>query len=97
MHNNSITQEVLTLWIQDTARQQVERVLDFVDDNGVASIGASVEPGAHVVVLGKDVYEFAFAFVSPLRSENDCKFGLCSVNTSGTEVPLENLGKHNLN
>ena len=54
----------------------MESILDAISDDSMTSVGAAVEPGADVVVFGKDVDQLAFAFISPLRAKNDSKLGV---------------------
>jgi hypothetical protein len=36
----------------------------------VSRIGAAVEPHDEVVLVGEDVYDFAFGFVAPLQPDD---------------------------
>ena len=74
--NDAIAEKVVACWVQNTARKQVEGVLVTVSNDGVASVSATIESSANVVVLGKDVDEFAFALVTPLGAENHAELGL---------------------
>jgi len=54
----------------------MERVLDAIGDDSVTSVGTTVEARADVVVLREDVYQLAFAFIAPLRAEDDSEVGV---------------------
>ena len=54
----------------------MERVLDAISDDSVTSVGAAIEARADVVVLREDVYQLAFAFIAPLRAEDDSEVGV---------------------
>jgi hypothetical protein len=43
-----------------------------VGDDGVAGVGAALIADDDLVVLGEDVNEFAFGFVTPLQTDNAC-------------------------
>lgn len=49
----------------------MECILDTFGDDSVTSVGSTIETSANVIVLGKDVDQFAFTFVTPLGAEND--------------------------
>lgn len=76
VHDDTVSEKVMAVLVHDTAREQVEGVLDFVDHDGVAGVGATVESGTQVVVLGEDVHEFTLTFVTPLGSEDGSEPGL---------------------
>jgi hypothetical protein len=61
----------------------VESILLTICDNSMASVGAAVEAGAKVEVLGKDVDKLAFALIAPLGTKDDSEFGLESVDALG--------------
>lgn len=54
----------------------MESILDAISDDSMASVGATIESSAEVIVLGQDVDKLALAFVAPLRAKNDGKFGV---------------------
>ncbi len=56
---------------QDSARNQLQNELLFPDKNRVAGVMATLIARHDVEALGKQVDYFAFAFVAPLRAEND--------------------------
>ena len=45
----------------------------------VASICSSIESSTDIVILSKDVYKLALAFITPLAAENDCELGVESI------------------
>ena len=49
----------------------MECILDAIGDDSVASVGATVEPSADVVVLREDIHKLSLAFIAPLRAEDD--------------------------
>ena len=73
MHHHSIAKDVLASLVKHATRQEMEGVLHFFHHNCMASVGAAIKSGAHVVILGKDVNELSFALVSPLRAQNDAE------------------------
>lgn len=46
-------------------------LLSLSDDDGVSSVVSSSASSTDVSLVGEDVYEFPFALVSPLGTEND--------------------------
>ena len=56
---------------QDSAGNQLQNKLLFPDKNRVAGVMAALITRHDVEALGKQVDHFAFAFVAPLRAEND--------------------------
>ena len=52
VHDHTIAEQVLALRVQDTAREQVECVLDSISDHCVACVGATIEASAHIVLCG---------------------------------------------
>lgn len=53
------------------ARDELENVFFFADNDGVAGVVASGDANDVVERAGQVVYDFAFAFVSPLRAHHD--------------------------
>jgi hypothetical protein len=68
VNNYSVADEVFQSRAEDARGHRVEYKLLSVKDEGVPSIGAALETGDDIVLGGKDVYNFSFAFVSPLET-----------------------------
>lgn len=85
--NASIAEDVHAAWVHDSAGKQVESVLHTIHDDRVPSVGTTVEASTHIEVLSKDIDELAFAFITPLSSQNDSETGLESSGTQGTLSP----------
>ena len=45
-----------------------------LSNDSVTGISSTVEPSAHIEILGKDVDELSLTFVTPLRAEDDAEF-----------------------
>ena len=71
--NNAVAEDVLASRVQNAARKKMESVLDAISDDGVPRVGSTVESSTNVVILRQDIYQFALAFVAPLRSKDDAK------------------------
>ncbi len=71
VNDDAISEDILAAWVENSAWKQVECILDTIGDDGVASVGSTIEASANVIVLGKDVDQFAFTFVTPLGAEDD--------------------------
>ena len=56
---------------QNAARDQLEHELLLPDEDGVAGVVPALIARHDVEALGKQIDHFAFAFVAPLRAEND--------------------------
>ena len=69
--DNAVAKDILTARVQDATWEKMESVLDSISDDCVSSVGSTVETSANVVVLRKDIYKFALAFIAPLRSKYD--------------------------
>lgn len=49
----------------------MESIFMSISNNGVASVGTSVEASAQVEIFSQNVDKFAFAFITPLGAQND--------------------------
>ena len=78
-----VAQEVGRVRVDEAAGQQVERVLLAVDDHGVPRVGAAVEAGHDVVILGKDISELALALIAPLPAEDGAHLGVAAAHVAG--------------
>ena len=58
-------------WIEDARGDQRESEFLIAYDDGVSGVVATLEPNHVVGVLGEEVNDTAFAFVTPLGAEND--------------------------
>jgi hypothetical protein len=56
---------------QNSAGNQFQNELLFPDENRVAGVMATLIARHDVEALGKQIDHFSFAFVAPLRAEND--------------------------
>src|SRR5690348_9428884 len=59
---------------QNAAGDELQDVLVFSDDDGVAGIMASGNTNDVVERAGEIIHNFAFAFVTPLRADHDDRF-----------------------
>ena len=73
MNNNTISEHVHTLRIEDTAWKEMESILLAIGYDGVAGVGSAIESCADLVVLGEDVDKLALTLIAPLGSEDDCE------------------------
>jgi hypothetical protein len=55
--------------IEDAGRDEVERVPLALDDDRVPGVIAALVPNDHIHVLGEEIGDLAFSFVSPLRAD----------------------------
>lgn len=76
MNDNTVSKHVLATRIQESARKEMECILDFINNDGVTSVRSSIETSADVIVLCKDVYKLPFSLVTPLRPENNSKLAV---------------------
>jgi len=67
----------------------MEGIFDSISDNSVACIGTTIEPSREVIPVGEDWNEFPFSLVSPLRAQDNCKFGVETVEAA--------LDRHKIN
>ena len=70
VHDDTITENIHGVLINQTTWQQVEGVLFAIGHHGVPSIGTTIESANDVVVLGQHVGQFPLAFVTPLTTKN---------------------------
>ena len=61
----------------------MECILVSISHNCVTCVGATIESGAHIIVLGKDVNKLPFAFVTPLGAQNDTESGVQTISAPG--------------
>jgi hypothetical protein len=73
MTYNTVSKQVDTFWIEDSAWKQMEGILCTVDDDGVTSIRSTIESSTDIEVLGEDINKLALSFVTPLGTKNDSK------------------------
>ena len=69
--DHAIANNSLNSGTQDPARDQLEDELLILDENGVARVVPALVTGNGLEFLGQQVNDFPFAFVTPLRSEDD--------------------------
>lgn len=71
MDDDTISKKVYAFGVQDTAREEMERVFYTISNDGVAGIGSTVESCANIVVCREDIDKLAFTLITPLGSQND--------------------------
>mmetsp|Transcript_54343 Transcript_54343/g.87793 ORF Transcript_54343/g.87793 Transcript_54343/m.87793 type:complete len:249 (-) Transcript_54343:49-795(-) len=71
--HDTVADEILTLFVDDAAGQEVEGILLPFNYQRVPCIGSAIEASAQLSILGQDVHELAFALVAPLRAQHDAK------------------------
>ena len=69
IHDNSIPENVDAGIVENAAREKVESELNPSCFDSVTRIGSTIESSTNAVILGKNINELAFAFVSPLRTQ----------------------------
>src|SRR5205814_5458116 len=62
------------LWPQNAARDELQDVLIFANDDSVAGVVAACNPDDVVKRPGKIIDNFAFALVTPLRADHHHRF-----------------------
>jgi hypothetical protein len=73
VEDDSIAEQVKTLFIDDAAGQLVEGILLVAMFDSMTGIAAAIEPGTEGHVRAQVVHEFALALVAPLRPQH----GVC--------------------
>ena len=73
MNDDTVSEHVHTLRIEDAAWKEMESILLAIGYDGVAGVGSAIESCADLVVLGEDVDKLALTLIAPLGSENDCE------------------------
>jgi hypothetical protein len=68
VEDDAVTNDVDDVRVENAAGHLVQDVLDAVEIQGVAGIGAALEAGDGVVGGRENVYDFAFAFIAPLEA-----------------------------
>jgi len=76
VYYDSVSQQILTLRVHNSAWKQMQCVLDLVNNDCMTGISSTVEASTKVEIFGKNVHEFSFAFVTPLRTQNDRELGI---------------------
>ena len=71
IYHHAVADDGLDAGAQDAAGDQLQNKLLFPDKDGVAGVVAALIARHDVEALGKQVDHFAFAFVAPLRAENN--------------------------
>lgn len=69
VHNHSVANHALFLWAKDSRGEQVKDVFFAADENGVASVVASLHADYDVGPVNENVNNFPFAFVAPLGAD----------------------------
>ena len=70
INHHAVTNDAGLVAVQNSGRDQVQRVALIAHLHGVAGIGATVVANDHVMLRGEQVNDLAFAFVPPLKSNN---------------------------
>jgi hypothetical protein len=94
--NATIAKDIHAAWVHDSARKQMESVLNSIHDNRVPSVGTTVEASTHIEVLGQDVDKLALAFIAPLGTQNYRETGLESICAKRT-LSAQRVHKHSTN
>ena len=87
INDSAIAHQVDAFVVQDTAREQVEGIFVSISDYSVPCVGATIESGAKIEVLGENIYKFAFAFIAPLAAQDDGESRLEAINALGAGAP----------
>jgi len=70
----AVADDDLRFRTEDARRHVVQRVTFITDGDRVPGVGAALETGDDVEALGEQIDDLALSFVTPLRSENDCRW-----------------------
>ena len=84
VHHGSRADDRLLARPQDSAGDQLQDVFMIIKNNGVAGVMSARVAGRIVERLGQVVDDLALAFIAPLRSHHDNRFGpwlFCQVST----------------
>jgi hypothetical protein len=68
VEDDAVANDVEDVGVKNAAGHLVQDVLDTVEGESVAGIGAALEAGYGVVGGCEDIYNFAFAFIAPLEA-----------------------------
>jgi hypothetical protein len=71
VEHHAIADEVEEFWPEDARRHCVEHEFFAVEFERMAGIGAALEPRDDVVLFGQVIHNLTFAFVAPLKAENN--------------------------
>ncbi len=69
VEDDAVADYINNVGVKDAAWHLVQHVLEAVEGEGVAGVGAALEAGYYVVGGGEDIDDFAFAFVAPLEAD----------------------------
>ena len=70
VNNAATSDDIDAAGIHETAREDMEVVRDAVRDNGVSGVVTTLGAGADLRLMGQDIGQFSFSFISPLCSEH---------------------------
>jgi hypothetical protein len=70
IHHHPVSNHTLLL-LQDSGRNQMADKLLITDNQGVAGIVSALKTNHHIGKFSQKIYDFAFAFISPLGSYDD--------------------------
>ena len=68
VEDDAVADDVEDVGVENAAGHLVQDVLDAVEGEGVAGVGAALEAGYGIVGGCEHVYDFAFAFIAPLEA-----------------------------
>jgi hypothetical protein len=55
VYDDTVAEQVLAGWVENTARQQVEGVFVPISHDSMSSVGATIKACANIVVLSENV------------------------------------------
>ena len=70
VHGHAVAQDIHDTLAENAGRQQVQRELSELVDYGMPGVSAALEAHDDVILLRQQVHHAAFAFVTPVDSDN---------------------------
>ncbi len=83
--HDPVTDDALSVWVEDPGRDQVQDILLAVEDDGVSGIGTALIARHDVGLLREHVNDLAFPFIAPLGA-NDDAYAHCRCRASARVV-----------
>merc|ERR1719494_1637347 len=77
MKDNPVPNDYVGFWAGDSTGDEMELVGDVIDDNSVTCVAPSLTSAHKVRFSSEHIYNFPFAFISPLRSQYQTHMRLC--------------------
>ncbi len=74
MDDNSIAKNVVRVGLNDSARQEMEVILNPLGNYSVTGVVSALTPTHYVELMGQKVNQLALSFIPPLGAQNHHSF-----------------------